>query len=227
LSGVQLSEVSAGCCGLPLLWAGDLDGFQAHAERYRDALAMADQLVVHDPACAHALRVRYRDFGVEIRPRVVHAASFFAERFGLVSERESDAGEALETSGARMGGNAPVALGGAEDGSGEVAYLDSCHLCRGLKLAKTPRRLIAKATGAPPRELAGLRGPDADCCGASGLLPATAPATATAMAEARIAAFRQTGAKQLAVFSPRCLAHLKRVDPSVDAVDVATLLGRL
>jgi Fe-S oxidoreductase len=229
LSGVQLSEVSAGCCGLPLLWAGDLDGFQAHAERYAEALSIADRLVVHDPACAHALRVRYRDFGVHLRPRVIHAASFFAERFGLAPEREADLGETLESSGARMGGSAPIDLGGAEQASHEdaIAYLDSCHLCRGLKLAKTPRRLVAKATGSEPIELPGLRGPDADCCGAAGLLPATAPATATAMAEARISAFRQTGAKQLAVFSPRCLAHLKRVDPSIDALDVATLLGRL
>jgi Fe-S oxidoreductase len=229
LSGVQLSDVSAGCCGLPLLWAGDLDGFLAHAERYRDALAMADQLVVHDPACAHALRVRYRDFGVDLRPRVVHAASFFAERFGLAQEREAEVGEALESSGARMGGSAPIALGGAVESTSEgaIAYLDSCHLCRGLKLARIPRRLVAKATGSVPIEIPGLRGPDADCCGAAGLLPSTAPSTATAMAEARIAAFRQTGAKQLAVFSPRCLAHIKRVDPSVDAVDVATLLGRL
>jgi Fe-S oxidoreductase len=90
-----------------------------------------------------------------------------------------------------------------------------------------PRKLVARAAGAPPLELPGLRGMDADCCGAAGLLPTTAPATALAMAESRIQAFRQTGAAQLACMSPRCAAHLRKVDPTLDVVDVSALLARL
>jgi hypothetical protein len=47
------------------------------------------------------------------------------------------------------------------------------------------------------------------------------------MAEAKIESFRASGADELAVFSPRCAAHLRSVDPTLVVVDAAHLIARL
>lgn len=202
IGGVAVGEASAGCCGLPLLWGGDLAGFKAHAERHAQRLASADTVLAHDPACAHAMQVRYPEFGVSLSPQVVHVSAFLAGRIGPGPRRE--------------GGSAP-----------RVAYADSCALGRRLGLKDEPRQLVARATGAPPLELPELGGAPLDCCGAGGLLPDTAPDTAEAMGQARLDAFRATGAARLVTFSPRCAAHLARLDPTVDVVDGVELLARV
>jgi hypothetical protein len=47
------------------------------------------------------------------------------------------------------------------------------------------------------------------------------------MAEARVQAFRESGAAELATFSPRCATHLRSIDPTLPVVDVTMLLARL
>jgi Fe-S oxidoreductase len=211
ISGVGVSPVSSECCGLPLFWAGDLEGFRAHAQRYAERLQGVEKLIVHDAACADAFRRRYVELGVRIPCEVEHVSRFLAGSLAIPPEDGDPEGPAPR--------EAPS--------SGPIAYMDTCHLTRCERAIATPRRLIARATGSPPVELAGMRGIRADCCGAAGLLPVTAPDTARAMAEARLDAFRSSGAQTLAVMSPRCAAHLSRVDPSAEVIDVSTLLARL
>ncbi|MBK7582431.1 MAG: (Fe-S)-binding protein [Myxococcales bacterium] len=50
--GVRLVD---GCCGLPLLLAGDPGGYRANVERLRASVAGAPRFVVLDPTCALAL----------------------------------------------------------------------------------------------------------------------------------------------------------------------------
>lgn len=204
ISDVGVSRESASCCGLELFWAGDLEGFRSHAERFADRVRDVETIAVHDPACAHGLSVRYRDVGVALRPRVVHISEFLDER--LRSTRS---------------------LSRVSGVSERVAYADSCSLSRGMRIMDAPRRLLLRATDAAAVELPGLRGLDVDCCGAAGLLPATVPATAFAMGQARIRAFKESGAERLAMFSPRCAAHLKHIDPTLPVVDGSMLLARL
>lgn len=204
VSGVSVTPAAAGCCGLPLLWAGELEGFRAHAFRYASQFSKVDTLVVHDAACAHALAVRYAEVGAALRPRVVHPARFLAENLDL-EKPEHEHTEQEPT----------------------VAYADTCSLARGLGLIEEPRRLLRRITGKKPIELPGLSRQNVDCCGAAGLLPEASPQAARMMAEGRILAFRESGAEELAVFSPRCAAHLRSVDPSLPVVDVATLIARL
>ena len=138
----------------------------------------------------------------ELAPAVVHVADFLSDRR-----------------------SAP--RGHASDRVPRVAYADACHLARGLDLVEAPRQLLAKMAEGGAIELSGLRGREADCCGAAGLLPLTAPSAARAMGEARIHAFRDSGADELTMFSPRCEAHLRAIDPSLKIVDVSMLLARL
>lgn len=202
---VSVSEVSAQCCGLPLFWAGDLGGFRSHAQRYAERLADAPKLVVHDAACLDAMTRLYRLVEVELKPTAVLAATYIAEAIGVTAT------EAVPT----------------EPREGAVAYVDTCHAARAARAIGLPRALLERVTGSAPAELEGLRGPAADCCGAAGLLPVTAPETSRAMAEARIARFKASGAQEMAVLTPRCAAHLCRIDPSIEVHDLCSFLARL
>ncbi|MFO0724846.1 MAG: (Fe-S)-binding protein [Myxococcota bacterium] len=207
IADLAIHEASGQCCGLPLYWAGDLGGFRAHAERYAEKLEDAPKLVVHDAACFDAMTRLYRQVGVNLRPPAVHLASFLAEALGLSTAEEQAAPGAPR--------------------EGRVAYLDTCHAARNARAVEAPRALLERATGSPPAERCGLRGASADCCGAAGLLPKTAPETARAMAEARLAELRASGAEEMAVLTPRCAAHLRRVDPTAPVLDVCSFLARL
>jgi Fe-S oxidoreductase len=201
LGEVSVVSASSACCGLPLLWAGELAGFKAHASTYAAQFSKAERLVVHDAACAHALAVRYAEVGVELRPKVVHVAAYLAENVGRGAEHPKEARS--------------------------FAYADTCSLARGLALVDEPRRVLEVITGKRPVEVAGPTGREVDCCGAAGLLPDTAAQTARLMAEARIAAFRESGADELLVFSPRCAAHLRAVDPSIPVADASSVIARV
>jgi len=203
IRGVAVSEVSSGCCGLPLLQAGDVTAFVAHAERHAARLASVDMLIVHDPSCAHAMKVRYAQFGVQLSPEIVHVSTFLAGRLGEVAHPKKKNGEE------------------------RIALADSCMLRRGLEVDEDPRTLIEIATGSKPIEVQSIGGGELDCCGAGGLLPNTAPETADAMGEARLAAFRASGATKLVSFSPRCAAHLRRLDPTLDIVEGSSLLTKV
>jgi Fe-S oxidoreductase len=201
LSGIAVTPLSASCCGLPLLWAGDLEGFAAHAERFSAQAKDVETLVVHDPACGEAFEKRYRQVGVELRPRIVHVAAYLEGRL-------------QPRAGSNDGASRP-----------QIAYHDACSLARGMDIVEEPRDLIARV--GEPIEIAHMRGKDVDCCGAAGLLPLTAPEVARAMGEAKVNAFLASGADELAMMSPRCAAHLRAIDPALKIVDVSVLLSRL
>ena len=202
LSGARQPEVvpgSANCCGLPLFWAGELDGFRAHASRFAAQFADVDRIVAHDPTCAHALTVRYRQLGISFRPAVTTLVEYLADAWPATP--------------------APAAP------PTTLAYMDACTLARSSGRPNAARELIRKAAGAAPSELAGPTAERADCCGGQGLLPELVPATAAAMAAARIDAFRASGAERLMTASPRCHRHLKTIDPSLPLDDLVGWLA--
>lgn len=205
LSEISVRPASSSCCGLPLLWAGELEGFVGHAARFAAQFSDVKRLVVHDAACAHALIHRYPQVGVKFAPEVVHVSTYLMQ--------------ALHAQDAEASTKGP-----SDD---RIAFADTCTCSRGLSAEDAPRRLIAKRLKRRVVELGEERGRAVDCCGASGLLPQTAPETAQAMAEARLDAFRSSGAARLVMASPRCASHLRSVDPTAPVMDLATLLGRL
>jgi Fe-S oxidoreductase len=211
-----LPAAMTGCCGLPLFAAGDLAGFRAHAERFAERVRGAKRLLVADPACREALQVRYADVGVPLDVELVDLTRAIADALGVRPEDGQVGVRGAPRVAEDRGPEGPAA-----------AYLDCCRAARAGDLVSRPRALVELALGEAPVELAGPLGRDADCCGAGHLLPETAPETATALAEARLAAFRATGARCLVTVSPRCAAHLRRVDPHAPVVELTSLLARL
>lgn len=152
-----------GCCGLPLLHAGDSEGFARAASAMAARLSHRPSVVV-DPGCAVALRKHYP--ALSLTPRVSllieHAARDPSKLKPLPSLHAS------------------------------VRYHDPCQLGRGLGLYDEPRAILTRLLGRAPEEFAEQRALSA-CSGAGGLLPLTMPAVASRIAGARADAHRDAG----------------------------------
>jgi L-lactate dehydrogenase complex protein LldE len=83
-----------------------------------------------------------------------------------------------------------------------VAYHDSCHMLRELRISDQPRRLL-EASGAT---LSPLPRPDL-CCGFGGTFSVRQPEVSLAMADEKLAG--AAGAEALVTADPGCMAHLR------------------
>jgi L-lactate dehydrogenase complex protein LldE len=106
-----------------------------------------------------------------------------------------------------------------------IAYHDSCHMLRELRIADPPRRLLER-TGA---ELVPLPRPDL-CCGFGGTFSVRQPEVSVAMADEKLAGATGAGAEALVTADPGCLMHLRgraaKVGGRLPVVHLATALAR-
>lgn len=189
-----------GCCGLPLLYAGDRAGFLAAARRMAAEIADATTLVAVDPGCARALLVEYPRAGVPV-PR--------AQLFVDLAARAQHRLRRLPTP--------------PRQGAPAYRYHDPCQLGRGLGRYDEPRAVLARIDGHAPLEFQRARR-DAECSGAGGLLPATRPESSRAIAAQRLAAHREQGG---GVLVTACAQSLHRFRASGEpAEDLASLVAR-
>jgi L-lactate dehydrogenase complex protein LldE len=104
-----------------------------------------------------------------------------------------------------------------------VAYHDSCHMLRELRIHDAPRRLLEQ-TGA---EVVPLARPDL-CCGFGGTFSVRQPELSVAMADDKLSGARD--AEVLVTADPGCLVHLdgrsKHTQAGVRVVHLATALAR-
>ncbi len=145
------------CCGLPLLHAGDAGGFVDQAHLLAREVRGKRRVLVADAGCAHALRVRYHEYGVNLGTRVEVLVEAAARELGR-----------LRTVGA----------------AGSVRYHDSCHLGRGLGIYEAPRAVLTRVMGRAPDEFDDRR-ERAVCSGGGGGLPLTMPEVAHEIARGR------------------------------------------
>jgi len=85
-----------------------------------------------------------------------------------------------------------------------LAYHDSCHMLRELKVSAQPRRLL-EASGA---RLVPLTRPDL-CCGFGGTFSVRQPDVSVAMADDKLADAERSGAEALVTADPGCIMHLR------------------
>lgn len=188
----------AGCCGLPLLHAGDRNGFERAARRLAARVRNASDFVVVDPGCARTLLVEYASIGIEVKQ-----PKLFADL------------AAVGVSRMRV---APAAASSAPP-----RWHDPCQLGRGLGRYDGPRAVLERVFGAAPSEFARSR-EGADCSGAGGMLPLTRPETSAAIAEDRIAEHRRLGGGTLVT---GCASSLRRFRASGErAEDLVTWTAR-
>lgn len=181
------------CCGLPLLYAGDLEGFARAAKRLAAEVASGGRLIAVDPGCARALLVEYKRVGVDVvQP----------ELFVDLAASKLDA------------------LGRARPEASPVRYHDPCQLGRGLDRYDAPRAVITRVTGAPPEEFIRSRA-QADCSGGGGLLPITRQESSRAIADARVAEHRSMGGGSLVTACAQSLRRFRASgEPAIDLVSL-------
>ncbi|MCA9603178.1 MAG: (Fe-S)-binding protein [Myxococcales bacterium] len=198
LAGEPARVEAASCCGLPLLEAGDQEGFIASARRLAARLDGAERAVFHDPGCLHALRRVAPAFGVEVRTALVHITE--------LAEAHLD--------------RLPAPPEARED---THRYHDPCRLGRGLGVYDAPRRVLAKVLGSPPAEFDHAR-ERASCSGAGGQLPRTDPETADGIARTRVAEHDSLGAGTVVTACSSARRRLERA--GANTVDFSSLVAR-
>jgi L-lactate dehydrogenase complex protein LldE len=183
------------CCGQPAFNAGHRKAARRVARTFTRAFARDVPVVTPSGSCA-TMVAHYLPELVGCEPYPIHELSAFldGQRVGV---EQVNWGKAL-------------------------AYHDSCHMLRELRIAEQPRRLLERS-GA---RLVALPRPDL-CCGFGGTFAVRQPEISVAMADEKLAGARDAHA--LVTADPGCLMHLRARSertggPSV--VHLATALAR-
>jgi Fe-S oxidoreductase len=196
----RLSEepvaISSGCCGLPLLYAGDHAGFVVHAERFAASLRNSECVVVADSGCAMALRKHFPAAGVTVRPKVELLVDVAARELGR-----------LQTIGAHE----------------TIRYHDPCQLSRGLGVTESPRSVLSRILGKPPAEFENNR-ESGSCAGSGGLLPVTMPAVSKGISHSRAEEHARLGGGRVLTACASSLRAFRK--SGVEADDIATWILR-
>jgi L-lactate dehydrogenase complex protein LldE len=184
------------CCGQPAFNSGHRAAARRVAGTFVRAFSRDAPIVCPSGSCA-AMAARHLPELVGVEPFEVWELSAFLEARG-----------------------AAVA---AVNGGKRVAYHDSCHMVRELRVADAPRRLLERS-GA---ELVPLPRPDL-CCGFGGTFSVRQPEVSLAMADDKLAGAKGTDA--LVTADPGCLLQLRgRAEyerRGVRVVHLATALAR-
>jgi L-lactate dehydrogenase complex protein LldE len=162
------------CCGQPAYNAGHRSAARRVAKTFTQAFTPDLPVVVPSGSCATMLS-HYLPELVGCKPYDVWELSAFLDRHGADVPRRNEG---------RV-----------------VAYHDSCHMLRELRIAAAPRRLLQRS-GAEVRDL--LR-PDL-CCGFGGTFSTRQPEVSVAMADDKLAS--AAGVAALVTADPGCLMQL-------------------
>lgn len=184
------------CCGQPAFNAGHRAAARRVARTFVRAFSRKAPIVVPSGSCA-TMVARFLPELVGCEPYDVWELSAFLGANGADPPRRNE--------GRRL------------------AYHDSCHMLRELRISEQPRRLLQRS-GA---ELVPLPRPDL-CCGFGGTFSVRQPEVSAAMADDKLAG--AAGAEALVSADPGCLLHLRaraeRVGSALPVVHLATALAR-
>lgn len=189
------------CCGYPLLAAGLVDEFKAHAQRVATSLKGFERIAVEGAGCAHTLRTRYAEHGIKLRPSVAPLVDLLA----------------ANTEGW-------VKLSPEEPAELTYAYHDPCTLARRLGRIEEPRAVLRAALGKRVVEL-GERGPDTRCSGGGGVYPLTHPAEARRCGERVAELAAEVEADVLVTGCPSAARRLRLANPDLEVRTVNQILA--
>ena len=182
------------CCGQPAFNSGHRAAARRVARTFVKAFSRSAPVVIPSGSCA-TMVTRYLPELVGVEPYEVWELSAFLASIGFCPPRRNE--------GRR------------------VAYHDSCHMLRELRIADQPRQLL-EASGAV---LVPLERPDL-CCGFGGTFSVRQPEVSLAMADDKLGGAAAAGV--LVTADPGCMVHLlgRAEHAGVRVVHLATALAR-
>jgi L-lactate dehydrogenase complex protein LldE len=184
------------CCGQPAFNSGHRGAARRVARTFVRAFSRDAPIVCPSGSCA-TMTAHYLPQLLGCEPFPVHELSAFLAARGVEVARRNE--------GRR------------------IAYHDSCHMLRELRIAEQPRDLLGRS-GA---EIVPLPRPDL-CCGFGGTFSVRQPEISVSMADDKLAG--ASGVDALVTADPGCLVHLRgraaRTGVPVRVVHLATALAR-
>jgi heterodisulfide reductase subunit D len=185
-----------GCCGFPLLSAGDEEGYEEYRAELEAALIDADT-VVSECAAFAALYREESSWGEAGDLEIEHFVAFLADRVDFVEPRRR------------------VSL---EEG----LLHDSCFVGRQLGLYEETRAVLEGLCAEAPEEFYVNR-EEAPCCGGPSHYHVVAPEASERCAEKRLEEMRREGGAGVICSAATCKKAFDRVEGevAVDLVDVA------
>ena len=199
LLGEEVRVATAACCGLPLLDAGDREGFVRELGRFIEELGGVRRVIFQDPGCMFALAKQGASLGV--------------------TRDDLEIMHLTELAAAHLDRLEPV------EGPREVRYHDPCRLGRGLGVYDPPRAVLAKILGREPNTFYHERAL-AECSGAGGLLPRTYPETADRIAHERLREHEERGGGALVTACPSSAHMLAKRGHDAEIFEISSLLAR-
>lgn len=192
-------ELPAGqvCCGQPAFNSGHRAAARRVARTFARSFSRSAPIVLPSGSCT-TMVAHYLPELLGVEPYDVWELSAFLDRAGVELPRRNE--------------------------GRTVAYHDSCHMLRELKVSEQPRRLLS-ASGATVVE---MRRPDL-CCGFGGTFSVRQPEISLALADDKLGAAREAAAEALVTADPGCLMHLDgrvRKVGGLPVVHLATALAR-
>jgi len=200
------APTGATCCGQPAFNSGfDAEARRVARRTLRSLGRTSGPIVVPSGSCGAMMRVHWRELFHGDRDEALarEVASRVTEWSTLVAERPLP----------RLVWH------------GRVAYHDSCHALRELRVREPPRTLLAAVEGLELVEL----GSSERCCGFGGTFSVRYPDVSVAMADSKLADVEQAHVDALVSGDGGCLMHLggrlSRTGSPVRALHLASLLA--
>ena len=184
------------CCGAPLYYAGDIDGFKKVAKKLKRNIETRglEKLITMCPNCLKMMREIYPQLGIKLNVQLAHTCEFLAY---LLDEGKIKVKKV----------------------KGTATYHDPCILANDMDIIETPRQVIA-ALGYKIKEPVFTK-EHAHCCGAPPGARIGFSKLANQVKSMRLSELRETGAGVYVSSCPSCKAVLS--DLSVK--DLAELIS--
>lgn len=194
------------CCGALHMNAGDIEGARRLARRNIEVFERIPGPIVNTAGgCGAHMREYPALFDGD--PAWRKRAEAFAARVRDLSEILHDAPLPLASvpvAPAQSAGSGDAAAGAPEDRPLRVAYVDSCHLRHGQKVAQAPRDVLDRLPGVERVELS-----EADlCCGSGGTYTFAQPEASAALGDRKSRHVREAGVDVVVVANPGCYLQM-------------------
>jgi Fe-S oxidoreductase len=188
-SGLGIRRFGGGdmCCGAPLYYAGDMEGFKQVSLKMKDEIERRKvrRIIVDCPTCIKMMTKIYRVIGVELDVEIMHTLQFIEELLAQAKLRSK-----------------------REDRT--VTFHDPCILSYGLAMSHMPREIIT-ALGFTLKEPVYSQD-HTHCCGASYGAKIGDHRVKDAVTSMRLNELRQTAADIYVTACPTCKSVLSEMD---------------